>query len=173
MPGRDRATALGAQPGNVPERGDVSGFMNPRRPSLVGINHVALEVDDLGRALTFWRMVFGEILVDESEPGMAFIDLGDQFVALAERDASEAEAHFGLVVDDKEAARRALKEAGARIEPGRFLNARDPSGNLIQVVQYDQIQFTKGPEVLRAMALELTKTAGALEELRVKGIFVS
>jgi catechol 2,3-dioxygenase-like lactoylglutathione lyase family enzyme len=140
---------------------------------LVGINHVALEVDDLERALAFWRAVFGEIEVDESEPGMAFIDLGDQFIALAERDAAEAEAHFGLVVDDKEAAREALREAGAEIDSGRFLNARDPFGNLLQVVQYDQIQFSKSPEVLRAMALELTKTAAALEELRARGIFVS
>jgi predicted enzyme related to lactoylglutathione lyase len=147
--------------------------MTAKRARLVGINHVALEVDDLERALAFWRAVFGEIEVDESEPGMAFIDLGDQFIALAERDAAEAEAHFGLVVDDKEAAREALREAGAEIDPGRFLNARDPFGNLLQVVQYDQIQFTKSPEVLRAMALELTKTAAALEELRARGIFVS
>jgi predicted enzyme related to lactoylglutathione lyase len=144
--------------------------MTTKGPRLVGINHVALEVGDLGQALTFWRTVFGEIEVDEDEAGMAFIDLGDQFVALAERDASEAEAHFGLVVDDKEAARQALKDAGAQIEPGRFLNARDPFGNLLQVVQYDQIQFTKSPEVLRAMALELTKTAAALEDLQEKGI---
>ena len=144
--------------------------MTTKGPRLVGINHVALEVGDLGQALTFWRAVFGEIEADEDEPGMAFIDLGDQFVALAERDASEAEAHFGLVVDDKEAARQALKDAGAQIEPGRFLNARDPFGNLLQVVQYDQIQFTKSPEVLRAMALELTKTAAALEDLQEKGI---
>ena len=144
--------------------------MTTKGPRLVGINHVALEVGDLGQALTFWRTVFGEIEVDEDEAGMAFIDLGDQFVALAERDASEAEAHFGLVVDDKEAARQALKDAGAQIEPGRLLNARDPFGNLLQVVQYDQIQFTKSPEVLRAMALELTKTAAALEDLQEKGI---
>ena len=147
--------------------------MTTQRPRLVGINHVALEVDDLRQALAFWRGAFGEIDIDESEPGMAFIDLGDQFVALAERSASEAEAHFGLVVDDKEAAREALQEARAEIEASRFLNARDPFGNLLQVVQYDQIQFTKSPEVLRAMALELTKTAAALEELRVRGIVAS
>jgi lactoylglutathione lyase len=156
--------------GNVPRHRDVSAFVTAKQPHLVGVNHVALEVDDLERALAFWRAVFGEIEVDESEPGMAFIDLGDQFIALAERGASEAEAHFGLVVDDKEAARQVLREIGAEIEPGRFLNARDPFGNLIQVVQYDQIQFTKSPEVLRAMALELTKTAAALEELRAKGV---
>jgi catechol 2,3-dioxygenase-like lactoylglutathione lyase family enzyme len=144
--------------------------MTAKRPRLVGINHVALEVDDLERALAFWRSVFGAIEVDESEPGMAFIDLGDQFVALAEREASEAEAHFGLVVDNKEAAREALRVSGAEIEQGRFLNARDPFGNLLQVVQYDQIQYTKSPEVLRAMALELAKTAAAVEELRAKRI---
>jgi lactoylglutathione lyase len=159
--------------GTLSDAATFSRFMTAKQPRLVGINHVALEVDDLRRALAFWRAVFGEIVVDESEPGMAFIDLGDQFVALAERDASEAEAHFGLVVDDKEAARQALTDAGAEIEPGRFLNARDPFGNLLQVVQYDQIQFTKSPEVLRAMALELTKTAAALEELRAKRILTS
>jgi lactoylglutathione lyase len=80
--------------------------------------------------------------------------------------------HFGLVVDDKEATRRALETAGAEILPGRRLDAHDPFGNRIQVVQYDQIQFTKSPEVLRAMALELTKTAAALEELRARGVDV-
>jgi predicted enzyme related to lactoylglutathione lyase len=143
--------------------------MAARRPRLVGINHVALAADDVGEALAFWRRVF-YFDVDLSEPGMAFVDLGDQFIALAEKGASEAEPHFGLVVDDKEATRGALEAAGAEIQPGRRLNARDPFGNLIQVVQYDQVQFTKSPEVLRAMALELTKTADALEELRAKGI---
>ena len=144
--------------------------MTARRPRPVGINHVALQVDDLQRALAFWRALFGEIDVDVSERGMAFVDLGDQFVALAERGASGAEPHFGLVVDDKEAARQTLTEIGAETGRGRFLDTRDPSGNLIQIVQYDQIQFTKAPEVLRAMALELTKTAAALEELRANGI---
>jgi lactoylglutathione lyase len=139
-------------------------------PRLIGINHVALEVDDLRRALEFWRAAFGELDVDESEPRMAFIELGDQFIALAESGAPEPEAHFGLVVDDKEAARRALEIAGAEILPGRRLNAHDPFGNLIQVVQYDQIRFLKSPHVLRAMALQLTKTAEALEELRAQGV---
>ena len=139
-------------------------------PRLVGINHVALQVDDVERALAFWRTVFGEVEV-EHEPGAAFIDLGDQFVALMGPHApvNDRERHFGLVVDDKEATRRALETAGAEILPGRRLDAHDPFGNRIQVVQYDEIQFTKSPEVLRAMALQLTKTAAALEQLRAKG----
>ncbi|HEX6489875.1 MAG TPA: VOC family protein [Gaiellaceae bacterium] len=140
-------------------------------PRLVGINHVALEVEDVEDAVAFWRRVFGEIEV-AYEPGAAFIDLGDQFVALMGPDAApeDRERHFGLVVDDKNAARGALMAADAEILPGRRLDAHDPFGNRIQVVQYDQIQFKKSPEVLRAMALELTKTAAALEELRAKGI---
>lgn len=134
---------MDAEGGNVPGRRHVSRMVTAKRPRLVGINHIALEVGDLERALAFWRAVFGEIGVDESEPGMAFIDLGDRFVALAERGASEAEAHVGLVVDDKKSAGDALQQAGAEIEPGPRLLARDPFGNLIQVVQYDQIQFTK------------------------------
>jgi hypothetical protein len=101
---------------------------------------------------------------------MAFIDMGDQFVALAERGLEKR--HFGLVVDDKEAASEALRAVGAPISGGRRLNAEDPFGNVLQIVQYDQIQFTKAPEVLRAMALQLEKTATALEELRAKGIGV-
>lgn len=143
--------------------------MAERRPRVVGINHVALEVDDLERALAFWRQLF-DIEVDTSEAGAAFIDLGDQFIALMEPGADGGERHFGLVVDDKERTRRALEAAGAEILPGRRLDARDPFGNRIQVVQYDQIQFAKSVAVLRAMKLELGKTAQALAELRAKGI---
>src|SRR5437762_10616999 len=113
--------------------------MATERPRLVGINHVALEVDDIPRALAFWRELF-DIDADVSEPGAAFIDLGDQFIALMEPAADDGERHFGLVVDDKEATRRVLLAAGAEILPGRRLDARDPFGNRIQVVQYDQIQ---------------------------------
>src|SRR6058998_3763884 len=102
------------------------------RVRLYGINHVALMVDDVERAVEFWRAAFDVRGVDY-EPGAAFIDLGDQFVALFERGDSP---HFGLVVDDKEAARESLRAAGAEILRGRFLDARDPSGNRIQIVQY-------------------------------------
>ena len=158
-----------AERGKMRPRACVSKCMTA--PRLVGINHVALEVDDIEAALAFWREVFGEVEV-EHEPGAAFIGLGDQFVALMGPDAplEDRERHFGLVVDDRDATLRALEAAGAEILPGRRLDAHDPFGNRIQVVQYDQIQFTKSPEVLRAMALELTKTAAALEELRAKGV---
>jgi predicted enzyme related to lactoylglutathione lyase len=140
------------------------------RPRLVGVNHVALDVDDIEQTLAFWRRLF-DIELRGSMRGAAFIDLGDQFVALMERRSREdIRAHFGLVVDDKEATRRALDAAGADIVPGRGLDFRDPSGNLIQVVQYDQIQFTKDRSVLRAMALDLAKTDAALAELRAKGV---
>jgi lactoylglutathione lyase len=137
---------------------------------LVGINHVALEVDDVEQAVAFWRGAFGDVKV-EYEPGAAFVDLGDQFVALMGPDApaEERTRHFGLVVDDKQAASDALEAAGAERLPGRRVDFLDPFGNRLQIVQYDQIQFTKAPEVLRAMALELTKTAEALDELRAKG----
>jgi lactoylglutathione lyase len=143
--------------------------MAERRPRVVGINHVALEVDDLERALAFWRQLY-DVEVDTSEAGAAFNDVGDQFIALMESGAEERERHFGLVVDDKELTRRALAAAGAEILPGHRLDSRDPFGNRIQVVQYDQIQFTKSAAVLRAMQLELGKTPQALAELRAKGI---
>jgi predicted enzyme related to lactoylglutathione lyase len=136
------------------------------------MNHIALEVDDLEAALDFYGSVF-EIELRGRVPGMAFIDIGDQFIALAEgRSQPPDEArHFGLVVDDKETTRAALERAGAELLPGRGLDFRDPWGNHVQVVEYGDIQFTKAPEVLRGMGLEgLGKSDSALRELREKGL---
>jgi len=140
-------------------------------PRLVGINHVALEVADLDKALGFWASLF-EIKV-QREPGMAFIDMGDQFLALSEGGTGDATSarHFGLVVDDKQAVRDRLVELGVEVSPGRRLNFRDPWGNLIQVVEYGQIQFTKEERVLAGMGLaDLSKTPEADAELSAKGL---
>jgi catechol 2,3-dioxygenase-like lactoylglutathione lyase family enzyme len=143
-------------------------------PRLVGINHVALEVGDLERALAFYGEIF-ELGPIEREPGMAFIDMGDQFLTLSEGRTGppDRDRHFGLVVDDKRRAREALERAGVRLSAGRRLNFRDPWGNQIQVVEYRQIQFTKTPEVLSAMGISaLAKSPEAVGELRAKGIGV-
>jgi catechol 2,3-dioxygenase-like lactoylglutathione lyase family enzyme len=140
-------------------------------PRLVGINHVALEVDDLDEALAFWDRIFGVTLRSRSH-GAAFIEIGDQFIALMEgrTQPPDRARHFGLVVDDKDAMRKALEQAGVPILPGRGLDFHDPWGNRIQVVQYDEIQFTKTDRILRGMGLELEKKDGALDELREKGL---
>src|SRR5205823_13418633 len=121
---------------------------------LVGINHVALEVGDIDEALAFYGQFF-DLEVEERSDSAAFVQLGDQFIALMKgRSQSPDRArHFGLVVDDKEQTRRALEAAGVEILPGRFLDFLDPSGNRVQVVQYDQIRFTKTDEVLSEMGL--------------------
>ena len=142
------------------------------RPRLVGINHVALEVGDIEEALAFYGSIF-EIRLRGQMPGMAFIDMGDQFIALsqARKDTPDGARHFGLVVDDKDAVRAALADAGVAPDRGRFLDFRDPWGNNIQVVDYRDIQFTKAPGVLQAMGLDgLEKHPAALEELRAKGV---
>jgi len=140
-------------------------------PRLVGINHIALEVGDVDEALEWYGRIF-DFELRGREPGMAFVDMGDQFIALSQgrTEPPDSHRHFGLVVDDKEAARAALEEAGADILRGRGLNFRDPWGNLIQVVAYEDIQFTKTPEVLRGMNLELGKSERAREELKAKGL---
>jgi lactoylglutathione lyase len=141
------------------------------RPRLVGINHVALEVGDIDEALAFYGQLF-ELTLRGRSSSMAFVDMGDQFIALSSGRSQEADAHrhFGLVVDDARVARAVLEAAGVEILPGRGLDFRDPWGNLVQIVQYDEVQFTKSPAVLRGMGLELGKTEGALAELRAKGI---
>lgn len=142
------------------------------RPRLVGINHVALEVGDLERALAFYGRLFDFELRGRTA-GMAFLDLGDQFLALSEgrRQPRDEGRHFGLVVDDKEAARRALEDEGVEVLPGRRLDFLDPWGNRVEVVDYREIQFTKAGPVLRGMGLEsLGKREQALDELRGKGL---
>ncbi len=143
-----------------------------RRPRLVGINHVALEVGDVEEALAFYGRFFDFELRGRA-PGMAFVDMGDQFLALSEPRGEPADRHrhFGLVVDDKEAVRRALQEAGIEILPGRGLDFRDPWGNRVEIVDYRDIQFTKAPAVLHGLGLdELGKSEAALAELSRKGL---
>jgi lactoylglutathione lyase len=138
---------------------------------LVGINHVALEVGDVEEALAFYGQIF-EFSLRGRSPGAAFIDIGDQFIALMEGRTGPPDRarHFGLVVEDKEAVRKALEEAGVEIRPGRRLDFLDPWGNTVEVVQYDQVQFTKTERILSGMGLELGKTPQALAELQEKGL---
>jgi catechol 2,3-dioxygenase-like lactoylglutathione lyase family enzyme len=142
-------------------------------PKLLGMNHIALEVGDIDEALAFWESIFGQLELRGRSGNMAFIDMGDQFVALAagRTQPPDQQRHFGLVVDDKEAVRARLKELGVPVSSGRGLDFRDPWGNLIQVVDYRDIQFTKTDDVLRSMGIEeLEKSERAREELREKGI---
>jgi lactoylglutathione lyase len=139
----------------------------------IGINHVALEVGDIAQALAFYGRLFDFKLRGQSE-SMAFIDLGDQFLALqvGRRPQPRDEGrHFGLVVDNKDSVRKALSDAGIEPIAGRFLDFRDPWGNLIQIVAYEDIQFTKAPNVLRGMGLTgLLKRQNAVKELNAKGM---
>src|SRR3954469_7021761 len=141
-----------------------------KKARAIGFNHVALEVGDIDEALAFYGRLFEFELRGKSE-NSAFIDLGDQFLALQKgrRQSADDGRHFGLVVDDKEAVRRALAEAGIEPLPGRFLDFRDPWGNRIEIVGYDNIQFTKAPNVLRGMRLShLSKNEKAKKELADK-----
>jgi predicted enzyme related to lactoylglutathione lyase len=141
-------------------------------PRLVGINHVALEVESIDDALAFYGQIFDLELRGRS-PRMAFIDMGDQFIALSEdrTQPPDRHRHFGLVVDDKEATRKAVEAAGVEIQPGRGLDFIDPWGNHVQVVDYRDVQFSKAPQVLRGMGLEgLAKSDRAQTELREKGL---
>src|SRR5216110_3324730 len=133
----------------------------------IGFNHVAIEVGDIDAALAFYGRLFEFDLRSKSD-AMAFIDLGDQFLALQKGRTQSADdgRHFGLVVDDKEAVRSALMDAGVDTLPGQFLDFLDPWGNRIEVVGYDNIQFTKAPNVLRGMGLShLSKNEKATKEL--------
>jgi catechol 2,3-dioxygenase-like lactoylglutathione lyase family enzyme len=140
------------------------------KPRLVGINHVALQVDDLEEAVAFYTDIFEPTAVNRSVPHAAFLQMGDQFIALFERGPRSEEPHFGLVVDDKEAVREALEQVGVQSLPGRFFDVQDPSGNRLQIVQYDEVQFTKPDRILEGMRLELGKSEQALAELREKGL---
>ena len=140
---------------------------------LVGINHVALEVDSVEEALAFWEQLFGPLVLRGRLQHMAFVDMGDQFVALSEPRTQPAgrDSHVGIVVDDKEAVRAAALAAGLEVSAPPALDMRDPWGNLLQVVDYREVQFTKASQILAAMGHGgLEKTEAASKELREKGL---
>jgi extradiol dioxygenase family protein len=138
----------------------------------VGVNHIAFEVHDLDQSLAWYERYF-ELTLRGRRATMAWIDLGDQFIALSEGgpEVPDRDRHVGLVVEDKEALRAALLEGGEDVSPNGSLRVRDPSGNQLEIVDYRDVQFSKTSGVLRAMGLErLRKSDAAREELRAKGI---
>lgn len=137
---------------------------------LIGINHVALTVTSVDEELALLESVFGELTLRGRIPGMAFVDLGDQFLALAEGDRARGGGpdHVGIVVDDQRAVLEQARTAGVHVDGNRVV---DPAGNTFEIVDYRAVQFTKAPEVLRALGYDgIEKTAEAIAELREKGI---
>jgi lactoylglutathione lyase len=142
------------------------------RARLIGVNHLALEVGDLEEALALYSRLF-EFELRGRVPGMAFLDMGDQFIAMSEGRTQEpdGERHFGLVVDDSEAARAAIEREGLEIVPSRGLDFRDPWGNHVQVVAYQDVQFERTEGVKRKLGIEgLEKGEDARAELRERGL---
>ncbi len=144
----------------------------PEPARLIGINHVALEVGDVDAALDLYGRLFTFSLRGRAGR-MAFIDMGDQFLAVAEgrRQGPDEGRHFGLVVDDKEAVRAAVEREGLEVVRGRGLDFLDPWGNRFEVVDYRDIQFERTPGVMRKLGVEgLAKREGALDEIRSRGL---
>jgi lactoylglutathione lyase len=141
------------------------------KPKLVGMNHVALEVGNIEEALAFYGRIF-DFKLRGKGPRQAFIDMGDQFINLTQTNAPHRDSprHVGIVVDDRSDIRRLVEEAGGELLDGPFLDFLDPWGNRIEVVQYDNIQFTKAPHVLRGMGVSLDKNDSARRELADKGM---
>jgi catechol 2,3-dioxygenase-like lactoylglutathione lyase family enzyme len=143
-----------------------------RKPRLVGINHVAIEVGDIDRALDWYGRIFEFTLRGKGERN-AFIDMGDQFINLtlvAEGREGVERRHIGFVVDDRSSVKARAEAAGAVMVEGPFLDFLDPWGNRIEVVEYANIQFTKAPHILRGMRLALDKNDKAKKELADKGM---
>jgi predicted enzyme related to lactoylglutathione lyase len=136
---------------------------------LVGINHLAVEVGDLDEAIAFFERVFEDVALRGRVGNMAFVDMGDQFVALEQVGRPVSAGHIGLVVDDQSETVQRAREAGAEIVGSH--DVLDPWGNRWQIVDYREIQFTKTPRVLEGMSLGgLEKSERALGELRARGL---
>ena len=139
---------------------------------LIGINHVALEVGDVEAALALYARLFDFELRGRAGR-MAFIDMGDQFLALSEGRTQEPDGgrHFGLVVDDREAVREAAAREGLDVSRGRSVRFRDPWGNQFEVVDYADVQFERAPGVKRKLGIEgLAKRAAARREIAERGL---
>ena len=149
-----------------------------KRPRLIGINHVAIEVGDIDEALAWYGRIFEFTLRGKGERN-AFIDMGDQFInmtRLPERRLGDGDRrgvekrHIGFVVDDRSRIIELAKAAGARFVDGPFLDFLDPWGNRLEIIEYSNIQFSKAPNVMRGMGLALDKNASARKELAEKGM---
>jgi lactoylglutathione lyase len=153
-------------------KGDMS---DDRKPRLVGINHVAIEVGDIDEALEWYGRIFDFTLRGKGERN-AFIDIGDQFINMTRvpdyRQSGVERRHIGFVVDDRTSVKARAEVAGARMVEGPFLDFLDPWGNRIEVIEYSNIQFTKAPHILKGMGLDLDKNANARKELAAKGMAV-
>src|SRR6266436_5946343 len=144
-----------------------------KKPRLIGINHVAIEVGNIDEALAWYGRIFDFTLRGKGERN-AFIDMGDQFInmTLVPDGAvkGEEKRHLGFVVDDRSRIIELAKAAGARFVQGPFLDFLDPWGNRLEIIEYSNIQFTKAPNVQRGMGLKLAKNDNATKELAEKGM---
>ena len=144
-----------------------------RKPRLIGINHVAIEVGDIDKALAWYGQIFDFTLRNRHERS-AFIDMGDQFINMTRVPDYAVQGverrHIGFVVDDRSRILELAKAAGARMVEGPFLDFLDPWGNRLEIIEYSNIQFTKAPNVLRGMGLNLAKNDNAKKELAEKGM---
>ena len=144
-----------------------------RKPRLIGINHVAIEVGDIDEALAWYGQIFDFTLRNRHERS-AFIDMGDQFINMTRVPDYAVQGverrHIGFVVDDRSRILELAKAAGARMVEGPFLDFLDPWGNRLEIIEYSNIQFTKAPNVLRGMGLKLDKNDNAKKELAEKGM---
>jgi catechol 2,3-dioxygenase-like lactoylglutathione lyase family enzyme len=144
-----------------------------KKPRLVGINHVAIEVGNIDEALAWYARIFEFKLRGKGERN-AFIDMGEQFINMTlvpdQAAAGVEKRHIGLVVDDRSRIIELAKETGARMVEGPFLDFLDPWGNRLEIIEYSNIQFTKAPGVMRGMGLALDKNDKARKELADKGM---
>jgi catechol 2,3-dioxygenase-like lactoylglutathione lyase family enzyme len=151
----------------------VEGSDRKPRSRLIGINHVAIEVGDLDAALELYGRLF-EFELRGRAGGMAFIDMGDQFLAISEgrTQGPDDERHFGLVVDDRDAVAEAAEREGLTlVRTHRGFDFVDPWGNRFQPVTYAEIQFERTPGVKRKLGIEdVEKTGAATEEIRDGGM---
>lgn len=150
----------------------MAEYENKKKARAVGINHVALEVGDIGEALAFYGS-FIDFEIERQSDTAAFIYFGDQFInfALGRKQGPDDQRHFGIAVDDKELVRETLEKMGIELLDVRFLDFLDPWGNRVEITTYAKIQYTKADHVLKGMGLgHLTKTEEALAELRKKNM---
>jgi catechol 2,3-dioxygenase-like lactoylglutathione lyase family enzyme len=105
-----------------------------------GCNHVAIEVDDIKKAITFYKDVFNLEELDSRE-GDAFFKLGEhQFLAIFEVKKLQPVnmRHFGIMVRDEQQIAEVRKKITGKyklkLEPPFRCDFRDPWGNRIQVV---------------------------------------
>jgi catechol 2,3-dioxygenase-like lactoylglutathione lyase family enzyme len=117
----------------IPRARADEGLLRPTR-----VDHVALAVGDIDKAMLFYRRLFGNEVLKDGKTPRRYLRLGPCYMAIAPAAAGEAKRidHFGLGIENFNAPtmKNTLEKAGFKVRDSNVgLFVADPDGNSVQI----------------------------------------